>query len=47
MFWIYLASAIFGGAFLIPMILGGLDTDSDIEFDTDTDFSPFAASAGR
>ncbi len=38
MFWIYLAAAIFGGAFLIPMILGGLDTDSDIEFDTDTDF---------
>jgi membrane protein implicated in regulation of membrane protease activity len=38
MFWIYLASAIFGGAFLIPMILGGLDTDTDVEFDTDTDF---------
>ena len=38
MFWIYFASAIFGGAFLIPMILGGLDADSDVEFDTDTDF---------
>lgn len=37
MFWIYLASAIFGGAFLIPMILGGLDADSDVDFDTDAD----------
>ncbi len=42
MFWIYLASAIFGGSFLIPMILGGLgsdmEVDSDLELDTDVDF---------
>ena len=43
MFWIYLASAIFGGSFLIPMILGGLgsdmeiDTDADFDLDTDVD----------
>ncbi len=29
MTWIYLAAAIFGGAFLIPMVLGGLDGDLD------------------
>ncbi len=42
MFWIYLASAIFGGSFLIPMILGGLgsdiEVDSDLELDTGADF---------
>lgn len=48
MFWIYLAAAIFGGSFLIPMILGGLgsdmevdtdvDFDADLELDTDVDF---------
>ncbi len=42
MIWIYLASAIFGGSFLIPMILGGLgsdmEVDSDLELDTDVDF---------
>lgn len=27
MIWIYLAAVIFGGAFLIPMVLGGLDSD--------------------
>ncbi len=36
----YLAAAIFGGLFVIPMILGGLDTDVDVggglELDTDT-----------
>jgi len=41
-FWIYLASAIFGGSFLIPMILGGLGSDmefdTDVELDTDIDF---------
>ncbi len=40
--WIYLASAIFGGSFLIPMVLGGLATDTefgaDADFDVDTDF---------
>lgn len=42
MFWIYLAAVIFGGSFLIPMILGGLgsdmEVDSDFELDTDVDF---------
>lgn len=38
MFWIYLASAIFGGSFLIPMILGGLGSDMDVDTDLDTDF---------
>lgn len=39
MFWIYLASAIFGGSFLIPMILGGLGSDMELDgdFDVDTD----------
>lgn len=27
MIWIYVAATIFGGAFLVPMILGGLDSD--------------------
>jgi len=27
MIWIFLAAAVFGGAFLVPMLLGGLDTD--------------------
>jgi len=39
MIWIYIASAIFGGAFVVPMLLGALDFDSDaeIEFEADTD----------
>ncbi len=37
MFWIYLASAIFGGSFLIPMILGGLGSDMEVDTDLDTD----------
>ena len=35
--WIYLASAIFGGSFLLPMILGGLASDLDVELDSDID----------
>ncbi len=35
--WIYLASAIFGGSFLIPMVLGGLASDADFDTDFDTD----------
>jgi len=35
--WIYLASAIFGGSFLIPMVLGGLSSDVDVDFDTDVE----------
>ncbi len=39
MIWVYVAAAIFGGGFIIPMLLGGLDfdTDAEIEFDTDAD----------
>lgn len=36
MTWVFVAFALFGGAFLLPMLLGGLDTgDLDIEFDGD------------
>ena len=31
MIWIYAAATLFGGAFLIPMLLGGLDTDADTD----------------
>ena len=37
MIWIYLVAAMFGGAFLIPMVLGGLDSGLDADFDTDLD----------
>lgn len=39
MIWVYVAAAIFGGGFVIPMLLGGLDfdTDAELEFDADTD----------
>lgn len=33
MIWIYLAALIFGGAFTIPMLLGGLGADADADFD--------------
>lgn len=35
MFWIYVAATIFGGSFLIPMILGGLASDVDADFGGD------------
>ncbi len=35
MIWIYVATAIFGGAFLIPMVLGGLTSDLDGGFGGD------------
>lgn len=35
MIWLYLAFAIFGGAFVIPMVLGGLDADVDVGGDLD------------
>lgn len=35
MIYIYLAALIFGGMFVIPMVLGGLDTDVDIGGDLD------------
>ncbi len=40
MIWIYLAAAIFGGVFVVPMVLGGLDFDVDVDLDLDveTDF---------
>ncbi len=39
MIWIYVAAAIFGGSFVIPAIIGGLDfdTDMDVDFDADLD----------
>jgi len=36
-FWIYLAATLFGGAFLIPMLLGGLDVEMDAELEFDAD----------
>jgi len=38
--WFYGASAIFGGVFVLLMILGGLDFEGDVEldFDSDVDF---------
>lgn len=33
MIWIYVAAAIFGTAFVIPMLLGGLDLGADVELD--------------
>ena len=36
MIWLYIATALFGGAFVVPMILGGIDFDADVgEFDMD------------
>jgi len=36
MIWLYIATAAFGGAFVVPMILGGVDFDADVgEFDMD------------
>lgn len=38
MIWLYIASLVFGGAFVVPMILGGLDFDADVgELDLDVD----------
>ena len=52
MIWIYIASAIFGLAFLAPMLLGGIDSDVDFggdldaDLDLDTDVDLDAADAG-
>jgi len=35
MVWFYIATAVFGGGFVLPALLGALDTDADIDFDTD------------
>lgn len=37
MLWLYLAAAVFGGAFVIPMLLGALDLEGDIDFELDAD----------
>lgn len=37
MIWLYVAAAIFGGAFVLAMMAGGLDIDGDVELDFDTD----------
>jgi len=33
MIWLYIAAAIFGTAFVIPMLLGGLDFGADVELE--------------
>jgi len=33
MIWLYVAAAIFGTAFVVPMLLGGLDIGADVEFE--------------
>lgn len=38
MVWVYIAAAIFGGAFVLPMVIGGLDLDTDIDLGGDADF---------
>ena len=40
MLWFYAASALFGGVFVLLMILGGMDFEGDVDmdFDSDVDF---------
>lgn len=38
MFWFYVATAIFGWAFVLPMLFGGLDLDSELDADFDGGF---------
>ena len=46
MIWVYLAALVFGGVFVVPMLLGGLavdadfgaDFDGDVDLDIDSDF---------
>lgn len=47
MIWIYLLSAVFGGLFVVPMMMGGLDldTDFDIDLDAEADFDLDAGGA--
>ncbi len=43
MIWLYVASLIFGGVFVLPMMLGGLDFDGDVgDLDLDVDADPDA-----
>lgn len=37
MTWIYLLSAVFGSLFVVPMLVGGLDLDTDFDLDLDAD----------
>ena len=38
MIWIYIASLVFGAAFVVPMVLGGMDFDADVgDLDLDVD----------
>lgn len=37
MFWFYVAALILGSVLVVPMVLGGLDSDSDFDFDSDLD----------
>jgi membrane protein implicated in regulation of membrane protease activity len=46
MIWIYLAAAILGGVFVVPMILGGLDFDVDVDLDLDVETNFDAGDSG-
>lgn len=37
MIWIYLLAAVFGGLFVVPMLMGGLDLDTDFDIDLDAE----------
>ena len=37
MTWMYLLATVFGGIFVVPMLLGGLDIDADVDIDLDMD----------
>ncbi len=35
MIWFYLASLVFGSVFVVPLVLGGIGADADVDFDSD------------
>jgi len=48
MIWVYIASAVFGCAFVVPMLLGALDLEAEVEadFDADVDLDADASIGG-
>lgn len=40
MIWVYIASAVFGCAFVVPMLLGALDLEAEVDADFDADLDP-------
>lgn len=38
MIWLYVATLVFGAAFVVPMLIGGMDFDADVGGDLDLDF---------